>query len=453
MLLAACGGRDAYVCSASEQCVGGAEGRCEASGYCSFADETCPDGRRYEPNAGGGLAGTCVESAPPDSSTCTGAACATCVRDIAYGAHFGCLVRMDGTVWCAGENDNGELGFGLSGMPQASWMQVRDSTGAAVTDATAIAAGRDYACAIRAGGNVWCWGYNGSGQLGIGRSGSEAVATQVVDVDDEPLAGVTAIRGGQDHACALDAEGIWCWGENDDGELGDGTNVARDAAARVLVAAGGNAFGAAVELSIGEDHSCVRDAANAIWCWGANSNGQLGDGSETARNTPVMVTTAAGVAAGLSPHTCVLRDDGTAACMGSTWRGRLGNGSRNDQADVTMPVPVVTRVGGPALGNIEKVVAGGVSCALIADGGVQCWGDSTHGQTGAGYGSPVPVAVIADRGAPLTEVEELVAGYGHVCARRATGEYWCWGRGISGEHGDGTFSNRGVATPLSFACP
>jgi len=476
MTAVGCANRTPYTCTSSDQCVlAGASGRCEAQGFCSFNDPQCESSQRFEPGAGGGLGGTCVpvEIGPPDAATCgdlgaaccsTGAACVAgtscsagtcqdCVADLGLGRRFGCTLRKDGTIWCSGDNSRGQLGIGIAGnVPSATPVQVRDATSAVITDASVLGTGRDHACVVRPGGETWCWGANSAGQLGDGTTVDKPAAVRVVKTDDTPLTGIVALRGGEDHTCARDHTGeIWCWGNNTGGQLGDGTLVNRSKAAPVLVAPGGTPFAGALELWTGAMHNCVRNASNDVWCWGVNSNGQLGDNSRTNRSSPVKVYTSASVALGRW-HTCAVDPDSTISCWGWGSHGRLGIGTGESFNGINQltPVKVLTQLGGVPFQGASFVVAGAESCALMQDGRVFCWGDSPYGQTGNG-GSLVPAQVNLANGTPL-DAKRMFAEHTHVCARRLNGELVCWGRNYSGEFGDGTFASHGIPTPYTASC-
>ncbi len=470
-----CSNASPYVCTASEQCLAnGVQGVCEAQGFCSFPDAECPGGRRFEPNAGGGAGGACVDTdgGMPDAPACgelgmacceSGPACGgngfceagtcrECVTSVVPGRHASCLIRHDKTVWCAGENQYGQLGFGLAGAPVSEWMQVRDSTGAVIADATSLGLGWESACAVRTAGAVWCWGLNSGGQLGDDTTSNRFLAVQVQTATGTPLTGVVEVGMGYSHACARDGAGVVsCWGSNDVGQLGSGTLVNRRRAAPVI---GAGASGA-LELAVGGHHNCVRKAGDAVWCWGKNEHGELGDASIVNRSTPVMSGTGTSIGAGRS-HTCGVRADGTLWCWGFTWRNRIGDGAAivDPGADSRLsPVQVLTTPGGPPLAGVDKVVAAGVSCVLMRDTSVLCWGTGGHGQTGTNGGSTTPAPVITADGTRLTGIDRVVAKFPHVCAHRSSGEWLCWGRNTEGALGDGTFINRGVAMPLEFTCP
>jgi alpha-tubulin suppressor-like RCC1 family protein len=389
---------------------------------------------------------------------CMAGTCQECVTAIAPGRHASCLLKYDHTVWCAGENVNGQLGFGQTGMPVSSWMQARDATtGAVIDDATALESGFEFTCAVRAGGTVGCWGLNGNGNLGNNTTVNAAAAVQVQKTNGQPLTAIVEVGAGYSGACGRDSlGGVWCWGQNTKGQLGDGTIVTKHQAVQVLDAPMGAPMTGALALSVGGDHACVRKANNAIFCWGRNEQGQLGDTTAINRLVPVSVGTATSVATG-QRHTCSVRLDGTVWCSGESWRNRIGNGANNYDAPspgtYTTPVQVVVAPGGAGLAGATSVAAGGVSCVLLGDKTVQCWGDGPYGETGTGAGTSVPAPVVTADHQPLTGVDRILADSSHACAHRTDGQLLCWGRNLEGQLGDGTFENRGVATPVGFTCP
>jgi alpha-tubulin suppressor-like RCC1 family protein len=462
-----CANKSAYVCTSTDQCLrDDVQGVCEPQGFCSFADPSCPSGHKFEPNAGNGLGGTCTMvdaavaacgavgeaccasgSACGGNGFCSNGTCQECVTAIAPGRHASCLLKYDHTVWCAGENQVGQLGFGQVGSPMPTWMQVRDSTSATIGDATALAAGNELACAVRTGGSVWCWG----GMV------SSPAAVEVQKTNGMPLTGIVEIGGGYGHVCGRDnLGGVWCWGTGSNGQLGDGTTTGRSQAAPVLDAPMGVATTGVLALSVGGGHSCIRKANNAIWCWGNNTSGQLGDGSLMDRPNPVMIGT--GTSFGTGPRTsCIVHLDGTTWCSGEAWHNRIGNGVSTYDAPAPstypMPTEVLVAPGGAPFTGVSSVALGGVSCALKQDKTLACWGDDPYGETGTGAGTSVPAPVLTLDQQPLTDVDWAVAKFAHVCAHRTDGELLCWGRNLEGALGDGSFANRGLATPLRFTCP
>jgi alpha-tubulin suppressor-like RCC1 family protein len=468
-----CSNHTPFACSSSSQCVTQDKSGVCTEGYCAFADPGCAGGYRFEPNAGGGLGGTCLmvdasiacgaigqaccagDTACVAGSTCDGGTCQACVADVALGRRFSCTLAPDHSVWCSGDNSQGQLALGLAGVPSPTPVQARDTSSTAITDAIALGAGRDHGCAVRSGGTVWCWGANGSGEVGNGSAAPNIpAAVQVIKSGNTPLTDIVEVAAGNGFTCARDsAGGLWCWGDNSGGALGDGTTTTRTTAAPVLVAMGGAPFIGAAELEIGDTVACTRKSDGVAWCWGRNANGQFGDTTKTDHPVPVMVATTASVAPGMR-HMCFVDSDSSISCMGSSDFSRLGTGSGggfNGGGDQVTPVHVVSSVGGPPFTGVARVYAGGESCAIMQDTSVYCWGDNRYGEIGTGQGSTVPVQVrVGDQ--PLDHVDRLVTHYAHVCAHRTSGEWLCWGRNSEGELGDGTILNRGFPTPIKGSC-
>ncbi len=486
--LFACGDHDAYVCTSHEQCVDQEMlGVCEPTGFCSFDSAEC-HGRQYEPNAGSGLAGTCIcggldqpccmqgPACASSTTSCVEGTCQSCVEDLAYGRYSGCVLKRDHTVWCLGDNTYGQLGVGMpSTSPVLQWAQVREAlTMAPIRDATAIALGGNHACAIRSGGAVSCWGRNHVGQVGDLTHTTAGAATPVRTMS-ETLTNIIAIEAGRDQTCAIDdARQVWCWGRNFWGQLGDGTvdytidiNGDKDEGTgrpyAALVMAGATPFTGADEVSTALAHTCARNAStDEVWCWGQRASGALGDGSDISggeANTPEAVYPVQLLGKWKSVVTrnsvsCMLDASDTAHCSGSTWRGRLGNGAHNDEPNMSLAVPVLFGPEGPSFDQVAELGAGGMPCALRHDGTVWCWGANPHGQLGIGIGSPFPIQVPLTTDPPwVTKAVRLRSDYGRACAVLNTGEILCWGRGLHGELSNGLLENRGEPTRLGFTCP
>ncbi|MBL7183715.1 MAG: hypothetical protein ISS50_04615, partial [Anaerolineae bacterium] len=352
------------------------------------------------------------------------------VAAIAAGESHTCALTAGGGVKCWGYNLYGRLGDGTT-TSRSTPVDVSGLT----SGVAAIAAGGYHTCALTAGGGVKCWGYNLYGQLGNGEFGYGPIPADVSGL----TSGVAAIAAGHYHTCALTAGGgVQCWGRNGNGQLGDGTTTRRTTPVDVSGLTSG-----VDAIAAGYYHTCALTAGGGVKCWGRNSNGQLGDGTTTQRNTPVdvsgLTSGVAAIAAG-DYHTCALTAGGGVKCWGHNNYGQLGDGTTTDR---NMPVDVSGLTSG-----VAAIAAGGYhTCALTAGGGVQCWGRNGNGQLGDGTTTQRTMPV--DVSGLTSGVAAIAAGYSHTCALTAGGGVKCWGSNGYGQLGDGTWTQR--TTPVDVS--
>lgn len=194
---------------------------------------------------------------------------------VAVGEAHNCALGEDKKVYCWGSNDKGQLGTG-----DTDALETPSAPALGLNDVVQIVAGAQHSCALDEAGKVHCWGGNDKGQLGDGLPiESDSFRSEPGEVVG--LQGVTWIATGrQKHTCATTAEETYCWGNNFQGQLGDGTT--NDSSSPKVV--GG--FGPARVLSVGSNHTCAVNAAGVPYCWGFNASGQLGIGNTSRMTSP-----------------------------------------------------------------------------------------------------------------------------------------------------------------------
>ncbi|HEY6559479.1 MAG TPA: hypothetical protein VI072_19485 [Polyangiaceae bacterium] len=336
-----------------------------------------------------------------------------CVADVATGAYHTCVLKMNGTLWCWGHNDYGQLGDGTT-----TSRSVPVQVASLGTGVIAVAAGGSHTCARKRDGTLWCWGENYYGELGDGTTESPKLEPVNVGPSFTDATGVTL---GSLFTCAHKSDGTaWCWGYDYDGQLGNG--VATDASiprpAQLTTLPGDIS-----EIEAGAAHACARSASGSLWCWGNNTLGQLGNGA-TADAEPLPVASAtipgcaAQVVAGVD-HTCARGSDGKLWCWGNNDAGQLGAGQRGGFERRPGHVALDRQVNGMDLGLSH-------TCALTQGGMPWCWGGNEFGQLGNGAqaafsASPVQPAAIGPG------VVSVHTGYTHTCAVTQDSMLWCWG--------------------------
>jgi alpha-tubulin suppressor-like RCC1 family protein len=357
---------------------------------------------------------------------------------VGVGDRHACVLRTGGTVWCWGENGSGQLAnTDLGAADQTVPVQVAPALTPGVVS---VDAGADHTCALRADATVWCWGENGSGQVGVPGPSDVSTPTQVAGLSATPVLQVVA---GGSHTCVLLADRtVRCWGSDAQGQLGDGT-----AGGSLVTPTAPVGVGEVLSLAAGGRHTCAVRTNGTVWCWGENAAGQLGrgtTGSPVATPAPVLqLAGAASVAAG-EFHTCATLPSGTARCWGTNSSFQLGNGTTVDSA---VPVTVVraTLAGDVPATGLQSLDAGGFhNCGVTREGSVDlglCWGANLSGQLGGGVslapGYPQLVTVV-DR------VRQLSGGGDSTCAIAEDGGAWCFGDNSSGQLGRGTTSPFGT---------
>lgn len=239
------------------------------------------------------------------------------------GAAHTCGLAGGGVPVCWGHNLSGQLGDG------SRTDQRGPRTVGGGISFRGLTAGWDHTCGLTSSGNAFCWGANSQGQLGDGSTLDRLVPTLV-------RGAVESLVAGSAHTCGSSERRVLCWGANDFGQLGDGTTEDRSQPTAVT-----GLPSAPTMLAAGAVHTCALVAGGAAYCWGQNLQGQLGDGTTQSRTTPVVVSgdiAFSRIYAG-GALTCGVSVDGAEYCWGLNQNGQLGDGTR-----VNRLTP--TRVGG-----------------------------------------------------------------------------------------------------------
>ncbi len=274
-------------------------------------------------------------------------------------------------------------------------------------------------------GGLWNWGNNGSGRLGDNTSVNKSSPVQTI-------AGGTNWRqvscGSANHTAAVKTDGtLWLWGYNIYGQLGE--NTITDKSSPVQTIAGGTTWR---QVATGSSHTAAIKTDGTLWSWGYNSTGQLGDNTITNKSSPVQTVVGGNnwrqVAAGVS-HTAAIKTDGTLWLWGVNNNGQLGDNTITDKSS-----PVQTIAGGT---NWRQVAACNYYTAAIkTDGTLWSWGYNVNGQLGdnttASKSSPVQTI------AGGTNWRQVSCGSYHTAAIKTDGTLWTWGNDFYGQLGNNT---------------
>jgi hypothetical protein len=383
----------------------------------------------------GGCGGAGEACCPGDSCdaglACFGAGCG-CIDTMAAGTRHTCAVKLDGTVWCWGANDLGQaaqIGTDDILLPAAV------EGGFAASGAVEISAA-NHTCALRQDGSATCWGDNAAQKV------DPVNAAPVIDPITASWASPSLhVAAGGSHTCMARDMGITvtCWGSNSAGQITSG-------------APGPGPFSAssgfdASKIEAGASHTCASTLTGEVYCWGANANGQLGrDPAVTpSSDTPVQVPALqpVGDLAVGGNHTCA-RVGSDVYCWGLNSSGQLGDGTQT-QSNAALLVPLP-----PQAGAVSSVEAGPNHTCIIAGGGaVWCWGSNDSGQlTGSDPNYLDPFEIEID-----DPVLQLTTGATQTCVLTDRGEALCWGINQDGQNGDGTTNYGFFPTPVALTCP
>ena len=369
-----------------------------------------------------------VPTGPVEGSPGAMPALATATGSLAFvqvtqGGTHTCGVTADNRAYCWGSNSLGELGDGSQNpsripLPVAGDLRFQS-----------VSAGNGFTCGVKTDGKAYCWGVNFDGTLGNGSTADLSLIPVAVAGNRR----YRQLRAGAAHVCAVTLGDIsFCWGNNQFKQLGAAASVSDRARLPVRVETGGLTFR---RLIPGGSHTCGLTADGVAYCWGNNNSGQLGNGTtgptaplDRVRGTLMFSQLSAG-----QDHTCGVAD-GKAYCWGANQEGELGDGTRINR---TRPKAVT---GGLTFKGVSA--SNQFSCGITSDDLAYCWGLNGVGQLGLGTtgGSHlVPTRVVG--GHSFSAFGGMISSR-HACAVTPDQRAFCWGGNSSGQLGDGTLTNR-----------
>ncbi len=378
------------------------------------------------------------------------------VQEISTSSSYTCAMA-DNTGWCWGDNTYAQLGNRTTINAKLPVRVVKNDGTALINVVHIVTSDRGgHTCAISDIDLLWCWGWNGSGQLATGNLGNSD-AVRVKKNASQTLDAVSAVSLGTEHTCAIVATTVYCWGNSLYGETGLGTIGTKTMYATTVTNANGSLFTGVSEISAGSRHTCALKSGN-VWCWGLDLQGQLGDDFKRANQQhPVQVVKEDGTVlsnithiSGGGWHTCALAANSEVWCWGYNEFGQVGDGTTLEGTigSYTHPVgrsranKVLMSPGTPLTGATDIAASGYSSCAIISRS-VWCWGRNNTGQLGDGttIDQLYPVQAIMTNGTPLANVDSLSSNYQHTCAI-INQKALCWGDNSSGQLGDNTIINK-----------
>jgi alpha-tubulin suppressor-like RCC1 family protein len=355
---------------------------------------------------------------------------------LSAGIYSTCAINSNKRLYCWGSNSSTQLGQG-SNAKFAYGTRPYPVKGISAQP-VGVSNGFSSACSLLVTGSVTCWGKNSAGALGPKNLGGFARSAQGAASLIAPWATPSNEGTGSAHVCFRDNNStVKCLGKNDLGQLGNGTTTDSSSPTQVVGITGASEATRAVRVVSGANHSCALLDNNNVKCWGANNFRQLGTPTNTVAfmGSPVDVPNLSNNITQLASkgdHTCGIHSGGAVSCWGANSYGQLGDGT-------VAPFKGAVDVAG--LGADARQISTGLrhTCALIAGGGVKCWGSNEFGQLGTGTttSSSKPVSVIGLT-RPATEVS---AGGYHTCARLDNNDVYCWGAGTKGQLGNGGNTN------------
>ncbi|MGI6680657.1 MAG: RCC1 domain-containing protein [Bdellovibrionota bacterium] len=343
------------------------------------------------------------------------------VKEIYPIATSPCASKLDGTVYCWGDNSSEQLGrsgdFSNISSSVPILVDIYSDKGG-IRNIKSFSRNESTNCAVREDGNLFCWG-----QDNLGTSGDEIQPV---------MSGVTNVKKSSIHNCALKSDLLYCWGHNAQGQLGIGNNDISRTPQLV------STLGEVADYALSSYTTCaIKKLDKTLWCWGANWGGQLGIGNTYSQNLPKQVEGLSNVKkvfVGESSYTCAITQDDKLYCWGYNYDGQLGIG---DTQKKLVPTLVANNIKSVSLANSH-------TCAIDLDNKLYCWGDNSFGQLGIGDTPNSLVPALVANNIKSVEVYPCYNGWiaKYTCAINLDDNLYCWGDNGHYQLGLGDSTNR-----------
>ena len=360
-------------------------------------------------------------------------------RSISASDQFTCALKENNSLWCWGKNDQSQFGNGTTANATTPLQVGTD------TDWSSMATGQAHTCALKTNNKLYCWGNNSHGQIGNGTIINETTPF-LVRANNGAIADWSAVATGHQHTCAiaLSDKSLWCWGNNETGQLGINSTAHQSRPIKI------NHATSWLLITAGESHSCAVNKDDIVHCWGFNDHGQLANGYSTSTERPRTFDTSpnwSSIATGYH-HSCGLK--GSAApytlwCGGFNNYGQIGIASTSNQATL---VQIRANNGTIITGWQSLSVGPNHSCAVAINGANRslfCWGNNNRGQ----LADSVTLGNVPQHWWPNSTTQIVVgmedwsmvaAGTNNSCGIKGVNELWCWGDNSAGQIANGTIN-------------
>lgn len=347
------------------------------------------------------------------------------------------------TILCWGDGTNGQIGNGTNASTN---LPAQVTLPAGVTSFSAVVTTSSFSCAIANNGQIYCWGAGTNGQIGNSSTSNVNIPTAITTPNG--VSSFSLISLGTDFSCAIANTGkIYCWGLGTTGQIGNGASSTVNLPTGVTMPNGVTSF---KSISTNGASSCALANTGVVYCWGRGTSGQIGNGANLTVNIPTAVTMPSGVTSFSSISTnatlsCALANTGIVYCWGAGSNGRIGNGANNN---VNIPTAVTIPSGVTSFRSVST--NDNFSCSLANTGVVYCWGSGVAGQIGNGASSNVSIPTAVTMPSGVTSFGYVSTSYRFSCAIAASGDNagktYCWGAGTNGQIGNGANNDVNVPT-------